>query len=47
MEALLGEDAYLRDALPPGRRVVVRGAEFLRDGATVSVETAGAQAAAP
>jgi membrane fusion protein, multidrug efflux system len=38
LEALHGSSAYLRTELPEGARVVVRGSEFLRDGATVSVQ---------
>lgn len=45
LEGLRGADAYLRTALPADRRVVVRGAEFLRDGSAVRVESAEAPAA--
>ena len=45
IEGLRGTEAYLRTALPADRRVVVRGAEFLRDGMTVRVELAEAPAA--
>jgi multidrug efflux pump subunit AcrA (membrane-fusion protein) len=38
VEALHGASAYLRTSLPADARVVIRGAEFLRDGAAVTVQ---------
>ena len=37
VEALFGTEAYLGTALPPGAQVVAFGAEFLRDGAPVTL----------
>lgn len=37
VEALQGEDAYLAAGMPEGTRVVVTGAEFLKDGAAVRI----------
>ena len=37
VEALFGTEAYLGTALPPGAQVVAFGAEFLRDGAPITL----------
>jgi membrane fusion protein, multidrug efflux system len=37
VEALFGTEAYLRTPLPRGARLVVTGAEYLRDGTSVAV----------
>lgn len=37
VEALDGADAYLRTPLPPTARLVVRGGEYLHDGASIAV----------
>ena len=47
VEGLRGAAAYLATALPANRQLVVRGAEFLRDGMTVHVEPAEPPAADP
>lgn len=47
VEAIERDSAYLRDALPPGARIVTTGAEFLSDGRAVAVAPANPDALRP
>lgn len=47
IEAIDGTSAYLRGALPDAAQLVVRGAEFLREGAAVTAAPAAGAASGP